>query len=162
MDKTNIKLASTASMRTSLEAIRNGDAGLNEKRKLMLQRVPDPGDWAAFRLNHICNKDLAYLSAATHNEFALIRGKDLDILFHGTLGECAIPEDIIAALKTGKYTLVCHSHPDYEMIIPSAEDRYFLKCIGQKESTIISYITGEEQRFSIDFYKDFLKGGTEL
>lgn len=78
-----IRLASTKSMRTSLEAIRNGSANLNKKRAALLARVPNTGDWAATKKDSISMKDLSYLTAATGHEFALIRSKHYDFLFHG-------------------------------------------------------------------------------
>lgn len=68
-------LSSSESIKTSLAAIRNGEAGLNSHRKSLLDRVPNTGDWSAFRKNSITNKDIAYLSAATRDEFALLRAR---------------------------------------------------------------------------------------
>ncbi len=78
-----IELLSTQSMRTSLTYIREGSGGLDEHRQTMLMRVPSSGDWARFPLNHLTMKDLAYLTAKTGHEFAILRGKTEDILFHG-------------------------------------------------------------------------------
>ena len=69
-------------------------------------RVPDSNDWATFEHESITTKDIAYLSAATHHEFALLRGKNLDILFHGTEHHCNITDDMIKLLKQGKLYLV--------------------------------------------------------
>lgn len=79
-----IELQSTHSLRVSLEAVRKGEAGLDEHRAAMLRRVPEIGDWAEFPYEHLEMKDLAYLTAATGHEFAILRGKRKDILFHGT------------------------------------------------------------------------------
>ena len=68
-------LSSSESIKTSLAAIRKGEAGLNSHRKSLLDRVPNTGDWSAFRKNSITNKDIAYLSAATRDEFALLRAR---------------------------------------------------------------------------------------
>ena len=73
-------LSSTRSTQTSLEAVRSGKAGLNPHRQRMLERVPEQGDWARFDLDSIELKDLAYLSAKSGDEFALLRGKREDIL----------------------------------------------------------------------------------
>lgn len=148
-------LASEESTRISLESIRNGIAGLNKHRINLLNRVPEPNDWSRFSLNTINNKDLAYLSAETGDEFALLRGKEEDILFHGTHGNCAIEKDeiLMELLKSHKLQLECHSHPDHERIIPSKEDRDFLKYIGQKESKIISSYSGKEITFTSDRFE---------
>lgn len=159
MEKNTTLLSSTASTQKSLEAIRNGDAGLNERRMSILARVPNSNDWAAFEHESIKIKDLAYLSAATHHEFALLRGKTKDIVFHGIEMHCEFNEELLTLLKTKKMRLVAHTHPDYGPIEPSADDRYFLKCIGQKKSTIVSYITGYEMEFTSSLFEDFMEGG---
>lgn len=148
----SIRLSSTSSMRTSLKAIYNGEAGLNERRKQLLNRVPNSHDWAAFEYHSISIKDIAYLSAATHHEFALLRGKTKDILFHGVGCHCNIIGEMLELLKQKKLRLIAHTHPDYDEIIPSKDDRLFLKQIGQDESIIISYITGKEQTFSANLF----------
>lgn len=150
----NIQLSSTSSMRTSLKAIYNGEAGLNERRKQLLNRVPNSHDWAAFEYDSISIKDIAYLSAATHHEFALLRGKTKDILFHGVDCHCNIIGEMLELLKQKKLRLIAHTHPDYDEIIPSKDDRLFLKQIGQHESIIISYITGRELTFSANLFEN--------
>ncbi len=147
-------LSSTESTKTSLEAIRRGEAGLNLHRQSLLDRVPDTGDWASFKRNTITNKDIAYLSASTGHEFALLRGKKRDILFHGDEMHCNINDELLELLKSGKLRLVAHTHSDYDRIQPSADDREFLKTIGQKSSIIISYVTGLEKKFSTNPFED--------
>ena len=110
--------------------------------------------WVAKGHFWITTKDIAYLSAATHHEFALLRGKKQDILFHGTNYHCNITDDMVELLQQGKLYLVAHTHPDYGTIKPSANDRKFLQRIGQKKSLIVSYITGVEREFSDDDYRD--------
>lgn len=147
-------LSSAASTRISLKAVYDGEAGLSEKRKQLLMRVPNSNDWAEFALESITAKDIAYLSAATHHEFALLRGKKQDVLFHGTEYHCDITDDMIELLKQGKLYLVAHTHPDYGKIMPSADDRKFLREIGQKKSLLISYITCEELEFTANMFED--------
>ena len=147
-------LSSTASTKTSLEAIRNGEAGLTEKRKSMLARVPCSNDWSTFEKDTISIKDIAYLSAATHHEFALLRGKTKDIIVHGVERHCHFNEELLDLLQTKKLRLIAHTHSDYGKIIPSADDREFLKHIGQKASVIISYITGAEFEFASNSFED--------
>lgn len=74
-------LASEESTRLSLECIRTGKAGLNQHRLSLLNRVPESESWSSFKLNTIEFRDLAYLSAATGDEFALLRGRSEEILF---------------------------------------------------------------------------------
>lgn len=157
-------LSSSKSTRTSLEAIRIGEAGLNKHRQMLLNRVPEPGDFASFPLNKIEIKDLAYLSASQNHEFALLRGKKNDILFHGKEYECNFNEDLEELLINGKFELVAHSHPDKDKIIPSSNDRECIKKLNQKESQIISWYTGEIYTFHADEFEDLLnseKGDTK-
>ena len=141
-------LSSSKSMRVSLEAIRKGDAGLNIQRKQILNKVPNKNDFATFDRYTIRTKDLAYLSAFTGDEFALIRSKNHDIVFHGTPLHCDFTDDLKEWFMSGKLELVAHSHPNYPMIVPSADDKDFLRKIGQEKSKIISWYTGIEIEFS--------------
>ena len=149
-----IFLASSASTRTSLEAIRKKYAGLTQKREKILARVPNSNDWAAFNKDAIAIKDIAYLAAKTGDELALLRGKTKDIVFHGVQYHCNIDGELLDLLKTKKLRLIAHTHPDYGEIYPSNDDRDFLKYIGQKTSKIISSITGIEQTFSANPFDD--------
>ncbi|MBO5160513.1 MAG: hypothetical protein J6B94_13210 [Lachnospiraceae bacterium] len=148
------KLSSSASTQTSLEAIRNKRAGLTQKREKILSQAPNSGDWATFHKDTIDIKDLAYLAAKTGDEFALLRGKAKDIVFHGVPYHCHIEGELLELLKSKNLRLVAHTHPDYGEISPSNDDRDFLKYIGQKTSKIISSITGIEQTFSENLFDD--------
>ena len=143
-------LESSHSMQISLEAIRLGEAGLTERRSKMLVRVPEIGDFATFPREEVSIKDLAYLSAFMQHEFALLRGKNKDILFHGGSRECAFPDELEQLLVRKNLRLVAHSHPDYGIITPSKADKLFLKKIDQEESVIVSWITGRNQTYSRD------------
>ena len=149
-----MKLSSSESTRISLEAIRNGEAGLNTHRQELLNRVPNQNDWATLKRDSVSIKDIAYLSAATHDEFALLRGKNRDILFHGVPEHCCFDEELMLLLKSKKLRLVVHSHADYNMIKSSSDDREFLRYIGQKESLIVSYITGDVKNFTQSVFDD--------
>lgn len=149
-----IKLSSEKSYAISLESVRLGEAGLSEHRANMLRRVPESGNWTNFKKNSITNKDIAYLSAYTHHEFAILRGKHTDILFHGVAEHCVFDDELLELLKSGKLKLVSHTHPDTGVIIPSKDDRDFLKLIGQTESCIVSYITGKERTFTANMFDD--------
>lgn len=154
MEEQLTKLSSSASTRKSLEAIRNKHAGLTQKRESILAQVSNSNDWAIFNKNAIDIKDIAYLAAKTGDEFALLRGKTKDIIFHGVQYHCHIDGELLDLLKTKKLRLIAHTHPDYGEICPSNDDRNFLKYIGQKTSKIISSITGIEQTFSANPFDD--------
>jgi len=158
MNKAETILSSSATMHKSLEAIRKGVAGLNERRKSILARVPNPNDWATFEYESVQIKDIAYLSAATSHEFALLRGKAKDIVFHGVERHCKFTDELLVLLKSKKLRLVAHTHPDYGDIEPSEDDREFLRYIEQKRSIIISYITGCQLEFTDNIFDNFVKG----
>lgn len=104
--KENVKLSSSESTRISLESVRLGEAGLNKHRQGLLNRVPNQNDWSALMKDSVTVKDIAYLSAATHDEFALLRGKTRDIVFHGEKEHCYFNDELISLLKTKKMRLV--------------------------------------------------------
>lgn len=144
----SIVLSSTKSTIISLHAIRNGDAGLNSHRQSLLNRVLNRGEWAYFKRGSIEMKDLAYLTAKTGDEFALLRGKKADILFHGDSKRCKFDDRLGNQLITHKLSLIGHSHPGEPIPRPSNEDRQALKKIGQSKSAIISAMTGICLEFS--------------
>ena len=143
-------ISSSHSLRVSLESVRLGTAGLDSRRRSMLLRVPETGNWANFPKESITFKDIAFLSAKTGHEFAILRGKKTDILFHGEHYHCLFDDDIMDMLMSGKFRLYAHTHPDYDDIRVSEDDRIFLKEIAQKESIIVSWITGAYNLFSAD------------
>ena len=67
-----LTLSSTHSMKISLEAVRNGKAGLDVHRQRMLDRVPETGDWAKFQRGTVELKDLAYQTAKVGDEFLYV------------------------------------------------------------------------------------------
>ena len=150
-----IVLASTYSRQRSLQKIRNGKAGLNAHRQSMLDRVPETGDWAAFQLNSLELIDLAYLSAKTGHEFAILRGKHKDILFHGSSGHCQFDVDLADMLVSHKFSLTGHSHPGEEQPVPSTADRKALRLLGQNRSTVISGMTAQTIDFGPDEFELF-------
>lgn len=145
-----IELQSTQSMRVSLESIRRGDAGLDEHRTSMLRSVPEVGDWAKFPYEHLSMKDLAYLTAKTGHEFAILRGRRIDILFHGSERRCTFDDILAELLQSKRLMLYGHSHPGEIDPVASPEDRKVLQIIGQKTSRLIAAMSGIELKFSDD------------
>ena len=142
-------------MQNSLQAIRNGTDGLSAHRQHMLDRVPNVGDWGSFSLESLTTKDVAYITAKTGHEFAILRGKREDILFHGDFDHCNFSGQLYEMLLNKKVELYCHSHPGEEIPCPSPEDRNTLKQIGQTKSIIVSGLTGREIEFGQDMFDDF-------
>ena len=145
-----MELFSTQSMRISLASIRSGNGGLDAHRQMMLNRVPRPGDWAKFSLGHLTMKDLAYLTAKTGHEFAILRGKSEDIL------RCAFDDILVEMLLCKRLCIYGHSHPGEDTPVPSPQDRQTLKQIGQSDSKLISGRTGIEITFTMDLFDDWL------
>ena len=148
-----VRLDSSKSTQTSLQAIREGNAGLNAHRQSMLDRVPKTGDFASFRFESLELIDLAYLTAMTGHEFAILRGRDVDILFHGESVHCQFAESLAEMLVAHKLFILGHSHPGEDDPIPSRGDREALKKIGQKRSTIVSGRTGRMREFGPDEFE---------
>ena len=145
-----IELQSAQSLRVSLESIRRGEGGLDEHRTAMLRRIPEVGDWAKFPYEHLSMKDLAYLTAKTGHEFAILRGKREDILFHGTERRCVFEGILEELLLSKRLMLFGHSHPGEMEPVASKEDRDVLRMIGQTTSRLISGLSGIEIQFSDD------------
>jgi len=145
-----VQMDSSRSTQTSLQAIREGNAGLNAHRQTMLDRVPEIGDFASFRYESLELIDLAYLTARTGHEFAILRGKDVDILFHGEKMHCQFVEALADMLMAHKLMILGHSHPGEDDPVPSRGDREALKKIGQKRSVVVSGRTGKMREFGPD------------
>ena len=62
-------------MSVSLAFIREGRGCLDSRRQNMLDKVPNSRDWASFDLGRSEMNDLAYLTAKTNHEVAILRGK---------------------------------------------------------------------------------------
>lgn len=149
-------LASENSTMISLDYLKRGIAGLNEHRKSLYSRVPETYDWAKYTHESITLEDLAYLSAYCDHEFALLRGKNEDILYHGDHRTCPIEKDgtLRYLLENKKIKLVAHTHNDINKIIPSDGDRNFLKQFDQDSSIIVSYVTGKSIQFFADRFRE--------
>ena len=143
-----ITLSSANSMEISLEQVHKGKAGLNKHREAILARVPDAGNWAFFSKGSISMKDIAFLTAKTGDEFAILAGKKEDILFHGVRNHCIFTDELSNLLIKGQYKIYGHSHPGERFPVASQDDRKTLKLIGQKKSRLVSAVTGREIEFT--------------
>lgn len=143
-----LKLSSSKSLITSLDKVKQGTAGLNQHRQALLERVPKPNDWANFAKGKVTMKDIAFLTAKTGDEFAILSGKREDILFHGNKYHCLFDGDISEMLMKGQFELYGHSHPAETFPRPSDDDIETLQKIGQKKSHLISAVTGREIEFN--------------
>lgn len=138
-----LSINSDKSRETSLEYISNGKAGLDAHRQSILSHIPNQGMYERFDKNMITDNDMMYISAYTNDEFALFRSKNEDILIHGGPYVTEIPTTIYTEIMSGKYEFISHTHVDTGDLVPSKEDRIFLKELNQKKSKIISARTGK-------------------
>ena len=132
-DGSGLTLSSSRSTQISLEAVRNGKAGLDAHRQGMFDKIPKQGNRASFKKDSIELKDLAYLTAKVGDEFALLRGKHEDILYHGSRGECTFLGDLERRLKSHQLELIGHAHPGEPVPIPSRADRIILNSLSHCE-----------------------------
>ena len=153
-NKENIMISSAKSTEISLEKVRQGTAGLNKHREALLLRVRNANDWACFPKESITMKDIAFLTAKTGDEFAILTGKREDILFHGISNHCIFSKELSERLIKGQLKLYGHSHPGERFPMPSYDDRETLKLIGQKRSRLISAVTGREIEFSDNAFNE--------
>ena len=148
-----IELASSHSLQVSLQAVASGIAGLNQRRQNMLLRVPETGDWSRFAHCSLEMEALAFLTAATGHEFAILRGKHDDFLFHGSSRGCRFCDELEDMLRSHRIEIYGHSHPGVERPIPSKEDRNALRELGQTSSRLISGMSGREYIFTADEFE---------
>lgn len=151
--ESTLTIASSKSTRVSLAGIRIGRYDLSEQRKNLLSRVPKSGDYVRLSLNSLEVMDLAYLSAKTGDEFAILRSKKEDVLFHGTATSCVFDGELEEDIRNHKYELIAHSHPGEEEPEPLLEDRLFLKEINQYSSFVVSGRTGRVTEFTSDLFE---------
>lgn len=144
---------STKSFKRSLADIAAGKAGLDKRRQNILGRLGESGSSHRFEKGSISNRDLAYLSAATGNEFALFRSKNEDILVRGNARTCDVSGELGEEILEKMYEWVAHSHVDGGNLAASVEDRDTLRKLKQKKSIIIG-IDGQEVEFHVSPFDD--------
>ena len=93
-----------------INALINGEIGLNDNRRSMLNRVPDKDDWAAFQYQ-IDPDDLIWLTAETGDTFAVLRCSGNDILLHGRADHCRIEGLLLDNIKEHKIRVIAECHP---------------------------------------------------
>ena len=152
VSESRLALASTRSTCISLTGVREGRYSLNKHRQKLLDRVPASGDYVKVEAGTLGLIDLAYLSAKTGDEFAILRSKHEDVLFHGTATRCTFIGELEEGLISHRYELIGHSHPGEDVPEPSLMDRAFLREIGQLKSEVISGRTGRIVKYTNAFY----------
>lgn len=153
-----IALASMESMQISLASVREGTAGLNKHRKKLLEKVPNSGDWIKILSGNTTLRDIAFLTAKTGDEFAILTGKKYDILYHGCKNHCVFDDELCDLLIKGQLRIYGHSHPGEWFPMPSHDDRETLRFIGQKRSRLVSAVTGREIEFTDNVFDNLQEG----
>lgn len=97
-------------LKVLIEALQKNEIGLNDHRRKMLARVPEPNDWAAF-MYRIEPEELIWAAAATGDSFALFRGEDIDVLFHGRNDSCSVSGLLLDMLGREKLRLIAKCCP---------------------------------------------------
>lgn len=105
-----------------LANLSNGNVTLRKKQKQVLDKISKPGDWSYFRNKEVSTEDLAALTAATGDEFALFSGSNGKIVIHGNSIKWSIPEDAWNEIKNNKMIWTSHSHPTMTNLRESPED----------------------------------------
>ena len=102
MEKNNLKIL--------LGLLKNGEIGLNDRRQAILDRVPQPGDWAAYQYK-IEKEDLMWLTAKTDDSFTLLQGDKVQILLHGNSESCNFEGILRDMLQEKKLSLDMRCRP---------------------------------------------------
>ncbi len=150
----NTPLISTAENREKryLENVLSGKVRLNRRHKDIIRQIPSKGDWTYMSTDKVELKDLAALTAATKDEFALFTGRGKALVVHGGT-HWNLPESAWKEIEANRLVWVGHSHPTTVNVRASIEDRRTLRMYftWQEESAIIDmkgkvhYYTGSEQ-----------------
>lgn len=145
--------------RKYLENLLSKKVRLRRKHKDVIVKIPSRGDWAYFGEDKVHLEDLAALTCATKDEFALFSGAGRSLVIHGGT-RWNIPQDAWDEIRTQQLIWVGHSHPTTTDISASIEDRETLQNFftWQEKSAIID-MTGTVKPFSNnpqDWFNDFL------
>ena len=156
----NTKIASHKNeYREYVKSVKEKNASLSRRHKRLLERVPVPFDWIVMKASSLKLKDLAALTAATGDEYAIFKRGGKAILLRGKGGNWNIPNDLLDKLLDEEWVWEGHSHPVIGYPSSSSEDRETLRLFTwQKKSSIINLqgdvkeFTGSEQ----DWFNDVL------
>jgi hypothetical protein len=126
------------------------DVGLSTRQQVLLNDLPDTGAEIITKRRNVSMTDLAALSAATGDEFALFTKKGDRLVVRGDEGHVYIDKNRATTLSAEGYRFSGHTHTKLYHngmeLEPSDGDYGILKYFDQKESVIYN-IKGNHRTF---------------
>ena len=126
-------------------------ADLNNRQKILLERLPEYDSRIIVKKNDVSMTDLAALTAKTGDEFAVFTRGSQRLVIRGDSRSVNINEKMALELAQQGYKWSGHTHPGMNgnCLFASEGDRLILKCFGQD----VAYIYNSKGEYS-DFGKE--------
>ncbi|WP_123646422.1 hypothetical protein [Lysobacter enzymogenes] len=120
-------------------AISRGFGTLNSRQASVLEQLPEFGSSAIIHKS-FGQRDLAALTAATGDEFAMFSTGGRRLVFRGNFGSVPITPDMASELASQGWRWSSHTHPGYEVGVlrSSPGDQAVLGAMGGKQSAIFN------------------------
>lgn len=131
-----------------LRGLKNKQISLRSRQKKVFSAIPNVGDWAELRNKQISIEDLAALTAYTGHEFALFGDEQSKVVVHGGASSWNIPYKLWEKIQKEQLVWIAHSHPTFERLTSSAEDRKTLKLFTWQTKSIIIDLNGNQIEFT--------------
>lgn len=136
--------------REYLQSIVDKSDTLKTRHKRMLEMTSEPLSWAQFKSKSVHIRDIAALTAATGDEYAIFQRGGKKILLRGKGSIWRIPQELQKKILDEQWSWDSHSHPIMGVPYSSSEDRRTLRLFTwQTKSTIIN-LRGETLEFTGD------------
>jgi hypothetical protein len=126
------------------------DAGLSTRQQVLLNDLPHTGAEIIVKRSSVSMTDLAALSAATGDEFALFTKKGNRLVVRGDKGHVYIGKNRAVTLNEEGYRFSGHTHTTLHHngmeLTPSGGDYEILGYFDQEYSSIYN-IKGQQQKY---------------
>jgi RHS repeat-associated protein len=138
-----------ASIRGSARAILRGVGELSAAQRTVLGRLEKTGTRTIVPKRMFGNQDLAALTAATGDEFAMFTTGGRHLIIRGSPTGVPVTPDAAAALRSKGWRWSVHTHPGVSrrVLMSSPGDRAVLDAMGLQRSGIVNSL-GERSLFS--------------
>jgi len=115
-----------------------GNKGLDRRQQDLLDKLPGYGSQAIVNKRDVSMLDLASLTAATGDEFAMFTRKRERLIVRGNAKRVPIDDKAAIRLHNEGYRWSGHTHPGYNdsSLVISDGDRTILKCFKQDKSVV--------------------------